>query len=74
MTVRDALNSAIDEEMAADSKVFIIGEEVRIINLLRHDCRYLSCVDYLDVNKSTRVLLFLKLSIVTHEDCAVTCA
>jgi pyruvate dehydrogenase E1 component beta subunit len=28
MTVRDALNSAIDEEMSADSKVFVIGEEV----------------------------------------------
>eukprot|EP00897_Mesotaenium_endlicherianum_P004398 jgi/Mesen1/3987/ME000210S03224 len=28
MTVRDALNSAIDEEMAADSKVFMMGEEV----------------------------------------------
>ncbi len=29
MTVRDALNSAIDEEMSADSKVFVIGEEVQ---------------------------------------------
>ncbi|PKA55269.1 Pyruvate dehydrogenase E1 component subunit beta-1, mitochondrial [Apostasia shenzhenica] len=28
MTVRDALNSAIDEEMAADPKVFLMGEEV----------------------------------------------
>lgn len=28
MTVRDALNSALDEEMSADSKVFVIGEEV----------------------------------------------
>ncbi|KVH95733.1 Pyruvate dehydrogenase E1 component subunit beta [Cynara cardunculus var. scolymus] len=28
MTVRDALNSALDEEMAADSDVFIMGEEV----------------------------------------------
>ncbi|KAL4570076.1 hypothetical protein LXL04_025727 [Taraxacum kok-saghyz] len=28
MTVRDALNSALDEEMAADSNVFIMGEEV----------------------------------------------
>ncbi|KAL8140875.1 hypothetical protein V2J09_006896 [Rumex salicifolius] len=28
MNVRDALNSALDEEMAADSKVFIMGEEV----------------------------------------------
>lgn len=28
MTVRDALNSAMDEEMARDEKVFVLGEEV----------------------------------------------
>lgn len=28
MTVRDALNTALDEEMARDDRVFIIGEEV----------------------------------------------
>jgi len=28
LTVRDAINSALDEEMAADSKVFVMGEEV----------------------------------------------
>ncbi|KAL0298123.1 UNVERIFIED_CONTAM: Pyruvate dehydrogenase E1 component subunit beta-1, mitochondrial [Sesamum calycinum] len=28
MTVREALNSALDEEMSADPKVFIMGEEV----------------------------------------------
>ncbi|XP_060204172.1 pyruvate dehydrogenase E1 component subunit beta-1, mitochondrial-like [Lycium barbarum] len=28
MTVRDALNSALDEEMSADPKVFVMGEEV----------------------------------------------
>lgn len=28
MTVRDALNSALDEELARDKKVFILGEEV----------------------------------------------
>lgn len=28
MTVREALNSALDEEMSADSKVFLMGEEV----------------------------------------------
>ncbi|KAM5554259.1 hypothetical protein ABKV19_022574 [Rosa sericea] len=28
MTVRDALNSAFDEEMYADLKVFLMGEEV----------------------------------------------
>lgn len=31
MTVRDALNSALDEEMSSDSKVFIMGEEVKYI-------------------------------------------
>lgn len=29
MTVRDAINSALDEELARDSKVFVLGEEVR---------------------------------------------
>lgn len=28
MTVRDALNQALDEEMRLDENVFIIGEEV----------------------------------------------
>ncbi|GMQ09604.1 hypothetical protein CsSME_00052909 [Camellia sinensis var. sinensis] len=28
MTVRDALNSALDEEMSADPRVFLMGEEV----------------------------------------------
>lgn len=28
MTVRDALNSAIDEEMEKDERVYILGEEV----------------------------------------------
>lgn len=29
MMVREALNSALDEEMAADPRVFLMGEEVR---------------------------------------------
>lgn len=29
MTVRDALNSAMDEEMAKDDTVYVLGEEVR---------------------------------------------
>ena len=29
MTVRDALNSAMDEELARDDKVYVLGEEVR---------------------------------------------
>ncbi len=28
LTVRDALNAALDEELARDSKVFLMGEEV----------------------------------------------
>mmetsp|Transcript_19284 Transcript_19284/g.77190 ORF Transcript_19284/g.77190 Transcript_19284/m.77190 type:complete len:95 (+) Transcript_19284:266-550(+) len=28
MTGRDALNSALDEELARDSRVFVLGEEV----------------------------------------------
>ena len=30
MTIRDALNSAMDEEMSRDPDVFVLGEEVRI--------------------------------------------
>jgi len=30
MTVRDALNSALDEELGRDPNVFILGEEVRV--------------------------------------------
>jgi len=30
MTVRDALNSALDEEMEKDERVFILGEEVAL--------------------------------------------
>lgn len=32
MTVREALNQAMDEEMTADENVFIIGEEVAQYN------------------------------------------
>lgn len=32
MTVRDALNSALEEEMKRDEKVFIMGEEVAKYN------------------------------------------
>lgn len=34
MTVRDALNSALDEEMSADPKVFLMGEEVIVMVFL----------------------------------------
>ena len=41
LTVRDALNSAIDEELGRDDRVFVMGEEVaqydgayKVINLL----------------------------------------
>jgi pyruvate dehydrogenase E1 component beta subunit len=32
MTVRDALNSAMSEEIERDPKVFLMGEEVGIYN------------------------------------------
>lgn len=32
MTVRDALNQAIEEEMTADQKIYILGEEVAQYN------------------------------------------
>jgi pyruvate/2-oxoglutarate/acetoin dehydrogenase E1 component len=32
MTVRDALNQALEEEMSADSKIYILGEEVAQYN------------------------------------------
>ena len=32
MFVRDALNSAMDEEMARDDKIFVLGEEVAEYN------------------------------------------
>lgn len=32
MTVRDALNTAMEEEMIRDEKVFILGEEVARYN------------------------------------------
>jgi pyruvate dehydrogenase E1 component beta subunit len=32
MTVREALNTAMDEEMARDETVFILGEEVAKYN------------------------------------------
>jgi pyruvate dehydrogenase E1 component beta subunit len=32
MTVRDALNQAMEEEMQRDDKVFILGEEVAQYN------------------------------------------
>jgi hypothetical protein len=35
LTVRDALNSALDEEMARDEKVYILGEEVRTLSSVK---------------------------------------
>ena len=32
MTVRDALNQAMEEEMARDDKVYLLGEEVAQYN------------------------------------------
>ena len=41
MTVRDALNSALDEEMSADPKVFLMGEEVGRSELYLFVCLFL---------------------------------
>ena len=38
MTVRDALNSAMDEEMEKDKDVFILGEEVCSGRVTRTGC------------------------------------
>jgi pyruvate dehydrogenase E1 component beta subunit len=39
MTVREALNTAIDEEMTRDETVFILGEEVAKYNGAYKVCR-----------------------------------
>lgn len=41
MTVRDALNAAMDEEIARDPKVFLLGEEVA-----EYDGAYKVCAWY----------------------------
>ena len=56
MTVRDALNSAIDEELAKDDRVFVMGEEVaqydgaykvRIYLLFfKKNCKNVFCKEY----------------------------
>jgi hypothetical protein len=50
MTVRDAINSALDEELARDSKVYILGEEVWRI-------RYCVCHDLFVVTSALITLL-----------------
>ena len=48
MTVRDALNVAMEEEMLRDESVFVLGEEVARYNgaykvpCLRHTCLHTS--------------------------------
>ena len=42
MTIRDALNSALDEEIARDDKVFLLGEEVA-----QYDGAYKVCSTFL---------------------------
>lgn len=41
MTVRDALNSAMEEEMLRDDKIFILGEEVA-----RYNGAYKVCITF----------------------------
>lgn len=48
MTVRDALNSAMDEEMARDEKVYVLGEEVRATLLPNLSC--ICCPRLAEVN------------------------
>jgi hypothetical protein len=58
MTVRDALNAAMEEEMIRDDKVFILGEEV---------ARYNGAYKVLHVFRvSPRPLTFL-MSVLGHE-------
>ena len=62
MTVRDALNSALDEEMARDEDVFIVGEEVRdslalflrVFPLFRLLLRLMCCLGYSHRLENTR--------------------
>lgn len=42
MAVRDAINAAIDEEMAKDDRVFILGEEVALYDGAYKVTRYIS--------------------------------
>lgn len=48
MTVRDALNSAIEEEMIRDKHVFVMGEEVA-----RYNGAYKVGSSYLSFNKNS---------------------
>lgn len=43
MTVREALNAAMEEEMTRDDSVFILGEEVAQYNGAYKVC-YLGCI------------------------------
>jgi pyruvate/2-oxoglutarate/acetoin dehydrogenase E1 component len=43
MTVREALSTAIDEEMSADSKVLVLGEEVLGVFHLQHSALHQFC-------------------------------
>jgi hypothetical protein len=50
MTVRDALNTAMEEEMLRDENVFVLGEEVaryngayKVAKLPGHDPHILKC-------------------------------
>ena len=54
MTVRDALNSALEEEMLRDDKIFILGEEVA-----RYNGAYKVCIAYICVSlRRSYILLY----------------
>ena len=50
MTVREALNSALEEEMLRDERVFIIGEEVA-----RYNGAYKVCLQRLRVGSAAHI-------------------
>ena len=52
-TVRDALNQALDEELARDEKVFILGEEVA-----EYDGAYKVITWLFYINRSILIVIF----------------
>jgi len=64
MTVRDALNAAMDEEIARDPKVFLMGEEVA-----EYDGAYKVIHEFFTSAHSAIFLnaIFLKLSHLLHQ-------
>jgi len=49
MSVRDALNTAMSEEMSRDDKVFLLGEEVALYDGAYKVCTTIVHVTYISV-------------------------